>query len=155
MTYVITRSQKAWQKGLNIPRVIKPTMKTNAFEVAAKYVYPSLRRRLVEILYREYGMTQVGIAEILHITQSAVSRYLRMNRGALIDVEKFEDIDGELRQSAEWIINEKPDEYKIHAEIIRIALEMLGKGYLCSLHAKIDPEIDPGSCNVCLELFGE
>lgn len=155
MTHVISKFRRAWQKGLNIPCVIKPIMKTNAFEVAAKYVYPSLRRRLVEILYREHGLTQVRIAELLHITQSAVSRYLRMNRGALIDVGRFEDIDDELRQSAEWIISEEPDEYKIHAEIIRIALKMLGKGHLCPLHAEIDPEIDPGKCHVCLELFGE
>ncbi|AIF70172.1 transcriptional regulator [Palaeococcus pacificus DY20341] len=128
-------------------------MKTNAFEVAAKYVYPSLRRRLVEILYKEHNLTQVQVAELLHITQSAVSRYLRMNRGALIDVEKFEDIDRELRNSAEWIIKEKPNEYKIHAEIVKIALEMLGKGYLCSLHAKIDPELNPAECNICIDTF--
>lgn len=128
-------------------------MKTNAFEAVARYVYPSLRRRLVEIL-RERGLTQTQIAELLHITQSAVSRYLRMNRGALIEVEKFQDIDEKLKGLANTIVREKPDEYYIHGELVKIAVEMLGKGYVCSFHSKVDPEIDPKLCRICIETFG-
>ncbi|NJE03225.1 transcriptional regulator [Thermococcus sp. MV11] len=128
-------------------------MKTNAFEVASRYVYPSLRRRLVEILY-ENGLKQTEIAELLHITQSAVSRYLNMGRGALIDVSQFPDIDSELSRLAGRITEERPSEYEIHSELVRISLELLGKGYACSFHARIDPEVNPAECNVCLELFG-
>ncbi|WP_175059900.1 transcriptional regulator [Thermococcus sp. 2319x1] len=128
-------------------------MKTNAFEAVARYVYPSLRRRLVEIL-REKGLNQIQIANLLYITQSAVSRYLRMNRGALIEVEKFPDIDERLKGLAEMIIKEKPDEYYIHGELVKIAIEMLGKGYVCSFHSTVDPEIDPKLCRICIETFG-
>ncbi|MCO6040727.1 transcriptional regulator [Thermococcus alcaliphilus] len=128
-------------------------MKTNAFEAVAKYVYPSLRRRVVEIL-REKGLSQIQIAELLYITQSAVSRYLRMNRGALIEVEKFPDINEKLKRLAEIIMKEKPDEYYIHGELVKIAIEMLGKGYVCSFHSKVDPEIDPKLCRICIETFG-
>lgn len=138
-----------------MPHVIIVTMKTNAFEVAAKYVYPSLRRRLVEILYREHRLKQMDIARLLHITQSAVSRYLKMDRGALIDVESFEDIDEELRKLAMEVITNPPGEYELHSRLVLISLEMLGKGYVCSFHSRIDPEIDPGRCQVCLDLFGE
>lgn len=143
-------------KPLNIPSVINSTMRTNAFEVASRYVYPSLRRRLVEIL-REKGLKQVEIAELLHITQSAVSRYLGMDRGALVDVSRYPpDIDGELRSLVEEVIERKPDEYYIHRRLVEISLEMLGKGYVCSFHSKIDPpEVNPPEeCRVCLELFG-
>lgn len=128
-------------------------MKTNAFDAVAKYVYPALRRRLVEIL-RESGLNQIQIAKLLHITQSAVSRYLRMNRGALIEVEKFPEIDEKLKELAENIMKEKPDEYYIHGELVKIAVEMLGKGYVCSFHSKVDPEIDPKLCRICIETFG-
>ena len=128
-------------------------MRTNAFEAVAKYVYPSLRRRLVEIL-REKGLNQMQVAKLLYITQSAVSRYLRMNRGALVDVEKFPDIDNKLKGLAETIVKEKPDEYYIHGELVKIAIEMLGKGYVCSFHSKVDPEIDPRVCKICIEIFG-
>jgi len=128
-------------------------MKVSAFEVASRYVYPSLRRRLVEHL-REKGLKQTEIAELLHITQSAVSRYLRMDRGALIDVSRFEDIDGEIAELAEWIVSQRPGEYEIHAELVRISLDFLGKGYACTFHSKIDPEVNPRECRVCIELFG-
>ena len=128
-------------------------MKTNAFEVASRYVYPSLRRRLVEHL-REKGLKQTEIAGLLHITQSAVSRYLREERGRFIDVSSFPDIDREVRELAERIIAERPEEYEIHTELVRLSLEFLGKGYGCSFHAEIDPEIDPEKCRVCIEFFG-
>ena len=128
-------------------------MKTNAFEVASRYVYPSVRRRLVEIL-RERGLKQTEIAELLHVTQSAVSRYLKMERGALIDVSQFEDIDSMIRELADRVVGERPGEYEIHSELVRISLKLLGMGYACSFHASIDPELEPEKCRVCLELFG-
>ncbi|WP_048147922.1 transcriptional regulator [Palaeococcus ferrophilus] len=128
-------------------------MKSNAFEVASRYIYPSIRRRLVEIL-RERGLKQMEIAELLHITQSAVSRYLKMDRGALIDLSAFPDVDGEVKALAERIIKERPGEYEIHSSIVKLSLEFLGKGYACTFHSRIDPEINPAECRVCIELFG-
>ncbi|AMM54670.1 transcriptional regulator [Pyrococcus kukulkanii] len=127
-------------------------MKVSAFEVASRYVYPSLRRRLVQVL-REKGLKQDEIAELLHITQSAVSRYLRKDRGALIDVEQFKDIDEKVGEIAEWVIEERPSEYEIHKALVKLTLEMLGRGYVCSFHSLIDPTLNPEECNVCLELF--
>jgi len=128
-------------------------MKTNAFDVASRYVYPAIRRRLVEHL-RENGLKQTEIAELLHITQSAVSRYLNEERGKVIDVSSFPDIDEEIRLLAERIIREKPDEYEVHTELVKLSLEFLGRGYGCPFHAEIDPEVDPMECRVCIELFG-
>lgn len=128
-------------------------MKTNAFEVASRYLYPSIRRRLVEVL-RERGLKQTEIAELLHITQSAVSRYLKMDRGAIMDLKDFPDVDGEVRALAERIIREMPGEYEIHSFIVKLSLEFLGKGYACTFHSRIDPEINPAECRVCIELFG-
>ena len=128
-------------------------MKVTAFEVASRYVYPSLRRRLVEHL-RNRGLKQVEIAELLHVTQSAVSRYLNMDRGSMIDVSKFRDIDRELEKLADEILESRPGEYVIHRRLIEIALKMLGRGYVCAFHSRIDPEVNPAECRICIELFG-
>ncbi|WP_297064396.1 helix-turn-helix domain-containing protein [Thermococcus sp.] len=128
-------------------------MKVTAFEVASRYVYPSLRRRLVEHL-RNKGLKQVEIAELLHVTQSAVSRYLNMDRGSMIDVSKFSDIDRELEELADEILESHPGEYVIHRRLIEIALKMLGRGYVCTFHSRIDPEVNPAECRICIELFG-
>lgn len=82
------------------------THEDKPLEVASRYVYPSLRRRLVGGILREKGLKQTEIASLLHITQSAVSRYLRMNRGgALIDVSSFPDVDSLIKGgTADWIL---------------------------------------------------
>ncbi len=128
-------------------------MRTSAFEVASRYVYPALRGRLVKIL-RGKGLKQAEVAELLHITQPAVSRYLRKERGALVELSSFPDLEERLRSLANEIIEKRPDEYWIHARLVEITLYGLGRGYFCRFHALIDPELNPDECRVCLELFG-
>ncbi|BES80495.1 transcriptional regulator [Pyrodictium abyssi] len=127
-------------------------MKINAFEVASRYVYPSVRRRLVEKL-SEKGLTQTEIARLLHITQSAVSRYLSVERGYALDLKPYPDIDAQLEQLAKEIVSKRPDEYQIHYHLVRISIEVLSRGYACKLHATIDPGLDPRRCRACTELF--
>jgi predicted transcriptional regulator len=43
----------------------------------------------------------------------------------------------------------------IQKKLMEIAVYMLGRGYVCSFHSKIDPELDPKRCRICIELFGE
>ncbi len=129
-------------------------MKVSAFEVASRYVYPSIRRRIVDILYNEYKKNQKEIAKLTHITQSAVSRYIRHNRGVIIDISQFRDIDKEVHSIAKWIITDNPDEYELHKRIIEISLKMLGKGYVCTFHHDIDESVDPSECRTCIDLFG-
>jgi len=127
-------------------------LKVNAFEVAARYVYPAVRRRVVEIL-REMGLSQREIARLLHVTQSAVSRYLSMERGKDLDLSRYSDIDSYLRRIAREIVSSSPDEYCIHALLVKATLVVLAKGYACSIHAEVDPSIDPRKCRVCTEIL--
>lgn len=134
-------------------RVINICMKISLFELAYRFLYPALRRRIVEILHRDFKLNQLKIAELLHITQSAVSRYLHMNRGAILDLSRFPDIEQDMQKLAKKIVNEEPNEYLIHQEFTRILLKALGKGYICSFHKKIDKEVDPSLCRTCINLF--
>ena len=128
-------------------------MRLTAFDLASKYVYPSIRKRLVEILYNDFELSQNKVASLLHVTQSAVSRYLNSDRGNLIDISIFRDIDQKVKDFATKVIKEQPDEYKIHFTLVSIALEMLGKGYVCFFHEKVDPSIDVKKCRLCITLF--
>ncbi|RLG75562.1 MAG: hypothetical protein DRO12_05375 [Thermoprotei archaeon] len=58
-----------------------------------------------------------------------------------------------LRSLAEKITRDHLDQYTVNKEMHRIALYMTNKGYLCSYHARIDPDVDPSKCRICLELF--
>ena len=50
-------------------------------EIFAKKYLPSVRARMVYILYKKYQLNQKDISEILDITQPAVSQYLTGVRG--------------------------------------------------------------------------
>ena len=122
-------------------------------ELFYRYVFPSVRRRLVEILYRESGLSQEEVARKAHLTQSAVSRYLRGGRGGYINLAEFGDVDGMLRKLAEELVEDGMDEYALQYRLAKIAFEALGKGYICPYHGRIDPGVDLGRCNICKDLF--
>ena len=50
-------------------------------EVELWYLIPALRREIAKILVKDYDLSQVEIAKILKITESAVSQYLKEKRG--------------------------------------------------------------------------
>ena len=122
-------------------------------ELFYRYVFPSVRRRLVVILYREFGLGQEEVAKRAHLTQSAVSRYIRGGRGSYIDLSKFKDIDRMLRDLAEELSKNVMSEYDLQYRLAKIAFEALGKGYICSYHEKIDRTVDLSRCNICRDLF--
>jgi predicted transcriptional regulator len=50
-------------------------------EELVRYVLPALRGALVTYMYVEKRMKQVDIAKLMGVSQSAVSRYVNMERG--------------------------------------------------------------------------
>lgn len=101
----------------------------------------------------EKGLTQTEVARLLHITKSAVSRYLSVERGYALDLKPYPDIDAQLEQLAKEMVLKRPDEYQMHYHLVRISIEVLSRGYACKLHATIDPGLGPRRCRACTELF--
>ena len=114
---------------------------------------PSLRRRLVEILYREHGFTQQEISEMLGLSQPAVSKYLSGSRGFYLDVSIINEVEESVKHLASLIAIGRLKGYSLELELARIVISMLGRGYACQLHAKLDTTITPYECGVCKKLF--
>jgi len=128
-------------------------MRVNVFELAYRYVYPSVRRRLVQILYLNFGLKQMEISRLLGLTQSAVSRYITSSRGVFVDISRFGDIDQAIKKLAAEIVNNGLDKYTVQYELARITLKALGQGYLCGFHRKLEEDVDLRKCRTCLNLF--
>ena len=126
-------------------------MRITALELAARYVYPAVKRRLAEKLAAR-GLSQAQIARLLGVTQSAVSRYLSAQRGRY-DVTFSRDIDEELERVAEALLQGRLNRYCLHLELTRITILVLARGYACELHARLDPSVDPAACKTCPTLF--
>ncbi len=61
-------------------------------EVAVRSVIPAVRALIAKQLMEEQGLKQDQVAEILGISQSAVSKYSRKVRGHAIRVDDIEEI---------------------------------------------------------------
>jgi len=126
---------------------------SSVFELGYRYLLPSLKRRLAEIMSSELRMSEVEIAKKLKMTPSAVSRYLRRERGATIDVARFPDIDKELAKLAKDLTTQDLNWLTIETRLLKISLLAMSKKYLCDLHHRLYPVVDPVNCRVCPEVF--
>jgi len=129
-------------------------LRRSVFEIGYRYVLPSVKRRLVELMLREYGCSQKEVAVLLGLSESAVSRYIASQRGYLVSVEEFKDIDRRIRGLAEVIATRRlTDKHAIYRSLYEVVLEVMAKKYICQIHKDVDEGVDPTKCNICPELF--
>jgi len=128
-------------------------MKVSAFEIASRYVLPSLKRRLAEIMLKEYGFTQKEIARILGVSEAAVSRYISGERGHYLRVENLKEVDEKLRRIAEAFQRRETNTLAVHYMLHIITSEIMAEKRLCSIHGELDEDINPAECNICPKIF--
>lgn len=104
---------------------------------------------------KEFKLSVVEIAKELKITPSAVSRYLNLERGRVINIFDFPEIVKELKLLANDIISNHPSRNEIELRLFKIALHALRKKYLCGYHQKLYPSETSPTCRICPEIFSE
>lgn len=121
-------------------------------EVAVKSVLPALRGGLVKMLCRDFGMRQTRVAEILGITQGAVSHYLRGARGAAIAVEDVSELQEGLRGFAEALARRELTPSEQRERYCRLCNIVRAKGLMCRVHERYDPTVEAGECTFCKDI---
>jgi len=130
-------------------------MKVSAFEIASRYVLPSLKRRLAEIMLKEYGFTQKEIARILGVSEAAISRYISGERGHYLRIENLKGVDEKLRRIAEAFQRREADPLAVHYMLHIITSEIMAEKRLCAMHRELDVDISPAECNICPKIFSK
>src|SRR3989344_2444797 len=102
-------------------------------EVEVWYLLPSLRKELTKVLIKDGGLSQKQTADLLGITESAVSQYLKSKRAKQIKFTK-EEIS-EIRKVAHNILHDKKNTGKYFYEL---STKMRGSESMCILHRKHD-----------------
>ena len=74
-------------------------------EIMVWHILPAIRRELSKVLVKEHKLTQKQVAELLGITEAAVSQYLKSKRAK--DVVFDEQVLAQIRKSADKIIKKK------------------------------------------------
>jgi hypothetical protein len=109
-------------------------------EVEVWYVLPTIRKEMCRQLKKE--LTQKQIADMLGITEAAVSQYTGSKRAAKVKFSgQFND---ELKRVCKQIAARKIDPF---AGVQRLCRQLYKTGEICKVHKKI--ENVRACCDVC------
>ncbi len=118
-------------------------------EVAVKSVIPAIRSAIARQLTQSHGLKQREVAQLLGVTQTAVSKYTSHTRGTVLEVERVEDAQVVLKETVVSLANGEMTKYELSAKLCVICDIIRQKGLMCKLCALSDPDIDNQQCIVC------
>ncbi|UCH36868.1 MAG: hypothetical protein JSV76_04030 [Candidatus Bathyarchaeota archaeon] len=119
-------------------------------EIAAKAVVPTIRAMVAKKLNQVYHLKQQDIANLLGLTQSAVSQYLSNVRGKALDLEGIEEVEPVVQDLVRIVIAKSPNTRFICAKYCEACRIVREKRLLCSLHQQLDPTFDVSNCDICM-----
>lgn len=114
-------------------------------EIEVWYLIPALRKELSRIFIKDYNLTQKKAAELLGISEAAVSQYVKEKRAKDIKFAKSElEI---IKKTAGKIVKDKNNSMKY---LYEACVTFRGSNTVCNLHRKYNKDI-PAKCNICME----
>jgi len=118
-------------------------------EVAVKSVVPSIRAFIATELTQTHNMKQNDVAKLLGITQTAVSKYTRQVRGAVLKIDQTEEIRSMLKQIASQLANGETTRQGLVIKFCEVCKTVREAGIMCNLCKRSDPTINVKTCSVC------
>ena len=119
-------------------------------EIAVKSVIPAVKALIAKELVEKRGLKQDEVAEILGISQSAVSKYTRRVRGYVIKVDGVGELEPKIEEMMGLLVN---GTYQ-RGEFLRIFCQMCmiirRTSLMCQFCQKSDPKIKIEECGFCL-----
>ena len=114
-------------------------------EIEVWYLIPALRKELSRIFIKDYNLAQKKAAELLGISEAAVSQYVKEKRAKDIKFAKSElEI---IKKTAGKIVKDKKNSMKF---LYQVCVKLRGSETICKLHRKHHKDI-PSKCNICME----
>ena len=116
-------------------------------EIEVRYILPAIRRELAKIFINDHKLSQKQAANILGLTEAAVSQYQHSKRAK--EVVFSNDVVNEIKISADRILAEKNAKQRLIGEMYRISNLMTVRHILCDLHRSQSKDL--ANCNVCFD----
>lgn len=124
----------------------------DVFELAYRYVVPAFRGSLAKRLV-EKGVSESKVATMLGLSRSAISRYVKAERGWIVKLANLEDAKRLIENLADEIVEENMDPTNVQERIIEATAYLMSRKLFCVFHKKIDPGIKVAECKICLTIF--
>jgi len=118
-------------------------------EIAVKSVVPSIRAFIAIELTQSHKMKQNDVADILGITQTAISKYKRQVRGTVIKINDSEEIRSMVQQITNQIADKKISRQDLALKFCQLCKIARRNGLMCPLCKRTDPTIDIKICQTC------
>jgi len=118
-------------------------------EVAVKSVIPAIRAFISNELTQSYKMKQSDVADLLGITQAAVSKYNRQVRGAAIKIDQTQEIQAMMQEISKQLTEQQLSGPQLSIKICEVCKVVRQKGLMCLLCKRSDPTLDVKKCYVC------
>jgi predicted transcriptional regulator len=118
-------------------------------EVGVKAVLPAIKALMARDIVEKHGMKEKQVAEILGLSQSAISRYKTKNRGNIIILENEPDVRKLVSQMTNFLVYE-PHKRKEILDLFCATCETIRKkGLMCQLCKEKMHKKWAESCTFC------
>ncbi len=121
-------------------------------EVAVKSVVPAVKALVAKELMEEKGLNQDQVAEILGISQSAVSKYSRKVRGHAIEVDAVQEIRPIIKAMVTQLLDGGGHSAELLHLFCQACLAIRKTSLMCAFCKKSDPNIKIEECKFCISL---
>ncbi len=119
-------------------------------EVAVKSVVPAVKALMAKELVEKHGLKQNEAAELLGMSQSAVSKYTRKVRGYVVKADGVQEVQVQIA-SMVTVVTKRPYQrtkfLKLFCQTCTIIRE---RGLMCQSCLKGDENLNIEECDVCL-----
>lgn len=116
-------------------------------EIVVEHILPVIRSALAKELIQKHGFTQQDVAEMLNLTQPAVSQYLKEVRGKSTIVDTDYGLKKIISDFAEEISEGKVSEFGRTKKFCEICSYCRKTALICKFHPPKEKSI---SCDLCL-----
>jgi predicted transcriptional regulator len=118
-------------------------------EAGVKAVLPAIRALMARTIIEKHGMKEQQAAEILGLSQSAISRYTSKDRGNTITIENVPEVQALIDQMINLLMynsHQKTEILELFCQTCKIIRE---KGLMCQLCQRKAGSTDLEPCDFC------
>lgn len=106
-------------------------------EVGVQTVLPAIRALMARTIIEKHGMKEKQVAELLGLSQSAISRYTTKNRGNLLTIENVPEVRKLINQIIQLLLFGKPNQTTEILELVCQTCKVVREqGLMCKLCQK-------------------
>jgi len=119
-------------------------------ELAVKSALPALRASIAKTLMTKYGLTQMKVAELLGVTQTAISYYISNKRGSAAQESiQADEIKKTVIEISSMLTQKEIDRRAVATKLTEALRYIKRNHLLCDVHKQYEPQLDADACDVC------